>query len=93
MTFVESERIVCKRGDKLETDDVMLQFDVLERKVNDLIERCKAAEDAGSALKARIEELESELQEKENMLNRYSQQKTQVRSKIDDLLERLDSLS
>lgn len=77
----------------METDEVMLQFDDLEQKINSLIERCNTAEAAGSELKLRIEELESELQAKENMLNRYSQQKVQVRSKIGDLLTRLNDIS
>ncbi|NOY70130.1 MAG: hypothetical protein GXP53_11725 [Deltaproteobacteria bacterium] len=77
----------------METDEVMLQFDDLERKINNLIERCNTAEAAGSELTIRIEKLESELQAKEDMLNRYSQQKVQVRSKIGDLLTRLNNIS
>lgn len=81
------------RGDKLETDEVMLQFDDLEQKINNLIERCNTAEATGSELRLRIEKLESELQAKEDILNRYSQQKAQVRSKVGDLLTRLNNIS
>ena len=90
MTIFDVNRIYEKRGDTLDTDEVMLQFDELEQKVETLIERCRLLEATHSELQIKIEGLESELQKKDETVNHYTQQKAHIRSKIDKLLARLN---
>ena len=72
---------------------IIQQFDQIERKVERLIEVCKTLEAANTELKARIGQLEADLQQKIEAENGYIQEKDLIRSKIDGLLARLDSIS
>lgn len=77
----------------METDEVMHQFDRLETKIASLIDQCKSLEDANTELRRRVEELESALEEKVEAENQYSEQKALIRSKIDNLLAKLNDSS
>ncbi|MGM0452040.1 MAG: cell division protein ZapB [Thermodesulfobacteriota bacterium] len=77
----------------METDEVMRQFDRLETKIASLIDQCKSLEDTNSELRQRVKELESELEEKVAAENQYSEQKALIRSKIDNLLAKLNDSS
>ncbi len=72
---------------------IIQQFDQIERKVERLIEVCRSLEADNAALKERIGQLEADLQQKIEAENGYNQEKDLIRSKIDGLLARLDSIS
>jgi hypothetical protein len=75
---------------KLDNNNVMLQFDQIEEKVGNLIERCSLLEKLNFELSAKVNSLEAELTEKVEIENKYSEQKALIRSKIDNLLLKLD---
>ncbi len=72
---------------------IIQQFDQIERKVERLIEVCRTLEAANAELKNRIGQLEGDLQQKIEAESGYMQEKDLIRSKIDGLLARLDSIS
>ena len=82
-----------KRGETVETDEVMLQLDELHNKVEELIERCRSLDGENVELRNRLSSLEAELERKTESENQFSRQKAQIRSKIDDLLQRLNNAS
>jgi len=77
----------------LNNELIIQQFDQIERKVERLIEVCKTLEAANTELKGRIGQLEADLQQKVEAESGYIQEKDLIRSKIDGLLARLDSVS
>lgn len=74
----------------MDTDEVMRQFDLLEDRVEKLIEQCSTLEKDNSDLRQQVMELETVLEEKAEEESRYSKQKALIRSKIDNLLGRLN---
>jgi BMFP domain-containing protein YqiC len=58
-----------------------------------LISRCSSLGTANSELTAKVERLETKLREKETAENADSEVRTLIRSKIDNLLERLDGIT
>ncbi len=72
---------------------IIQQFDQIERKVERLIEVCRSLEADNAELRERIGQLEADLQQKIEAENGYNQEKDLIRSKIDGLLARLDSIS
>ncbi|MFO7930257.1 MAG: cell division protein ZapB [Thermodesulfobacteriota bacterium] len=77
----------------MDTDEVMLQIDNLVEKVDGLIKRCQTLERENADLTDRVNQLESELEQKIQAENNFSRQKDQIRSKIDNLIARLDSVA
>ncbi|MBA2882356.1 putative RNase H-like nuclease (RuvC/YqgF family) [Desulfosalsimonas propionicica] len=75
----------------METDEVMHQLDTLQEKVEHLIEQCQALQRNNTDLQAKVQQLESELDQKTEAENQFLQQKTQIRSRIDDLLAKLNN--
>ena len=73
----------------MDIDEVMRQFDLLEKKIEHLIEQRNTLEVDNQTLKDKIGELEVILNEKTEEESRYSKQKVLIRSKIDNLLEKL----
>jgi len=76
----------------LDIENVMLQFDQIEKKIGSLIKLCKSLEANNSELSAKVKSLEAELQKKVETENQYAGQKALIRSKIDGLLTKLDNL-
>ncbi len=74
----------------MDIDDVMLQFDQIEKKVGNLIQQCKTLESENERLTSRIQNLEAELQRRVETENTFSEQKEKIRLKIDGLLTKLD---
>lgn len=70
-------------------EEISRQFDVIEDKVEKLIERCKSLEAKNSEFKNKIEKLEQELQERHETEKVYLEQKDLIRGKIDSLLGKL----
>lgn len=74
-------------------DEILRQFGQIEQKVEKIIQRCQSLETDNSKLSEKIRELEHQLSEKADAETRYAEQKTFIRSKIDNLLVRLESIS
>jgi hypothetical protein len=77
----------------LDNDNVMVQFDQLEQKVGNLITKCKALENLNKELSTKVNSLEDELKKKVEIEKKYSEQKALIRSKVDDILAKLNNLT
>ena len=69
------------------------QFKEIEKKVEELIETCKSLEVTNLKLSNKIKSLEEELQGKIEAENKFADEKALIRSRIDNLLVRLDELT
>jgi molecular chaperone DnaK (HSP70) len=69
------------------------QFEEVEQKVERLIEICNALKATSSEQKTKIKSLEEEIQGKVEAERSYTEEKALIRSKIDDLLVKLDQFS
>ena len=69
------------------------QFNEIEEKVEKLIETCKSLEVTNLKLSNKIKSLEEELQGKIEAESKFADEKALIRSKIDNLLARLDELA
>lgn len=76
----------------MDIDEVMLQFDAIERKVGQLVEQVRSLKARNGELTERVEVLEEELRQKAEAENTYAEQKALIRSKIDGLLTKLDEI-
>ena len=77
----------------MNNDTILEQFNEIENRVESLMSRCSSLEKANSALTATVENLETKLKDKEMAQNQDSEIKTLIRSRIDNLLERLDGIT
>lgn len=71
---------------------VFRHFEEIERKIESLIEICKAHEATNLELKSKIKSLEEEIQGKVEAERSYAEEKALIRSKIDGLLARIDGM-
>ncbi len=69
---------------------LLTQFGEIEGKVERLISVYRALESENAELKNKIERLEGELQVKAEQEDQYSGEKEQIRSRIGNLLARLE---
>ena len=69
------------------------QFDQIEKKVEQLIVVCKSLEVTNLELSNKIKSLEEELQGKIEAEKKIAEEKALIRSKIDNLLVRLEELT
>ena len=76
----------------MENGIISRQFEEIERKVDGLIEICKAHEATNLELKSKIKSLEEEIQGKVEAERSYAEEKALIRSKIDGLLARIDEI-
>lgn len=77
----------------MDIDEVMQQFDLLENKIENLIEQLNAREGDNLELQRKIGDLEVALEEKTEAENRYSKQKASIRTKIETLLDKINQAS
>ncbi len=77
----------------METEHISSQFDLIEEKVEKLIAFCKTLEETNLKLKEKVNQLEKELQAKTDTESTYSEERALIRSKIDNLLTRLDGIA
>ncbi|MDJ0830011.1 MAG: cell division protein ZapB [Desulfobacterales bacterium] len=77
----------------METEHISSQFDLIEEKVEKLIAFCKTLEETNLKLKDKVNQLEKELQAKTDTESTYSEERALIRSKIDNLLTRLDGIA
>ena len=80
-------------GNVLDNELFLGQFKEIEEKVEKLIETCKSLEVTNLKLSNKIKSLEEELQGKIEAENKFADEKALIRSKIDNLLVRLDELT
>ena len=77
----------------MDHEKVLRQFDEIEQKVGKLIDVCKSLKATNLELKTKIEGLEEELQGKVEAENNYQEERALIRSKVDNLLTRLEGLT
>jgi phage regulator Rha-like protein len=69
------------------------QFQTIESRLDALIQICKEKDNLNKELSLRIEKLEEELRTKVEAEQRYVEEKALIRSKVDQLLIRLDEVA
>jgi hypothetical protein len=77
----------------LDNKFILKQFEEVEQKVERLIEICNALKATSLEQKNKIKSLEEEIQGKVEAERSYTEEKALIRSKIDDLLVKLDQFS
>lgn len=77
----------------MDSDLIIQQFEQIEQRVENLIRACRDFETENNELKNRLLGLEEELQKKQEQENRYQEEKNLVRTKIDGLLTKLDTIA
>ncbi len=77
----------------MDNEQILRQFEAIEGKVERLIGVCKSLEATNSDLIYKIEALEKELQVKVEAENSYTEEKALIRSKIDNLLAKLEDVN
>lgn len=77
----------------MDNDTIVKQFNEIENRVESLISRCGSLERTNSELTAMVSNLETKLKDKEAAENQEGEIKTLIRSRIDNLLERLDGIT
>lgn len=76
----------------MDADSIPQQFKRLEQKVEQLVQKCNDLREAKSGLENRVAELEQALRAKDAGEKRYQEEKSLIRSKVDDLVGRLDQV-
>jgi len=77
----------------LDNNTILNQFDEIEKRVEKLIGACKELEAANAELSDKVGRLESQLREKEESEGRHAEVKALIRTKIDNLMERLEGVT
>ena len=77
----------------MDNEFFLSQFDQIEKKVEQLIVVCKSLEVTNLELSNKIKSLEEELQGKIEAEKKIAEEKALIRSKIDNLLVRLEELT
>ena len=69
------------------------QFQSIESRLDALIQICRDKDNQNKELSRRIEKLEEELRTKVEAEQRYEEERALIRSKVDQLLVRLDEIA
>ncbi len=77
----------------MDNETILAQFGKIEKKVESLIKSNQLFEAANLELKEKVEKLETELQQKNELEDRNDEVKNLIREKIDSLVERLDGIT
>ena len=77
----------------MDSEVLFRQFSEIEAKVEKLIEICRSQQTANSELHQKVKQLEEELHLKNESVNRHSEEKALIRSRIDNLLAKLEDLT
>jgi uncharacterized coiled-coil DUF342 family protein len=78
---------------ELNREVIMRQFEELEQKLEKVVALCKSYETINSELKNKIVKIEEELQGKIEAEKSYSQERDLIRSRIDNLLSKLNGFT
>ena len=74
-------------------DIIWEQFSRLEERVSELVSRCRTLEEEKTDLIARLADTEQIVSEKDSENKRLSEERTAIRSKIDNMLRKLEGVS
>jgi len=77
----------------LANEEISRQFNVIEDRVEKLINFCQALEAENKEYKTRLEGLEQELRDSKEAEKLYLDQKDLVKGKIDSLLDKLSTFN
>ena len=77
----------------MDNEFFLSQFDQIEKKIEQLMVVCKSLEVTNLELSNKIKSLEEELQGKIEAEGKIAEEKALIRSKIDNLLVRLEELT
>jgi len=77
----------------LDSEVLFRQFSEIEAKVEKLIEICRSQQTANSELHQKVKQLEEELYLKNESVKRQTEEKALIRSRIDNLLAKLEDLT
>jgi len=77
----------------LDKEALLKQFNDIENRVESLITRCNTLQNTNLELTVKVENLEETLRQKEAHEGQDSEVKALIRTKNDNLLERLDGIT
>ena len=77
----------------MDDQGLIYQFETIEKRLDELIQICKDKDKQNKELILRVEKLEEELRTKVEAEQRYSEEKALVRSRVDQLLMRLEEIA
>lgn len=77
----------------MDKETLLKQFDDIENRIESLITRCNSLQKTNLELTAKVENLEETLRQKEAHEDQDGEVKALIRTKIDNLLERLDGIT
>ncbi len=77
----------------MDKEALLKQFNDIENRVESLITRCNTLQNTNLELTVKVENLEETLRQKEAHEGQDSEVKALIRTKIDNLLERLDGIT
>lgn len=77
----------------MESDALFRQFSEIEDKVEKLLGLCRSQQANISGLQQTVKKLEEELQQKSESIQRQAEEKALIRSRIDNLLAKLEDLT
>jgi chromosome segregation ATPase len=75
-----------------ETELLQTQFSAIEQKIERLVAISKSLQNANAELQQKIKQLEEELHRKTESVKRHDEEKAFIRSKIDNLLAKLEGV-
>ncbi len=77
----------------MDDENILKQFETIEARLEALIQICREKENQNRELIARVDNLEEELRTKVEAEQKISEEKTLIRSRVDNLLKRLDDIT
>ena len=77
----------------MEHETILRQFDEIEKRVERLIGACQTLKSANAELTEKVGRLEAELLEKNQQEGQNTEIKALIRTKIDNLMERLEGVA
>ena len=77
----------------MDDNSLISQFEVIESRLDALLQICQDKDNQNKELSLRIEQLEEELRKKVEAEQQYAEEKALIRSKVDQLLMRLDEIA
>ena len=77
----------------MENDELFREFGEIEAKVEKLIELCKSQQAVNAELSLKVRQIEEELHQKSESVKRQVEEKALIRSRIDNLLAKIEDLT
>ena len=77
----------------MDTDDILSQFDEIERKVEHLNQMCQTLRSENAELREKSTRFEKELDELRASEEHHREVKTLIRGKVDTILQKLEGIA